>query len=258
VSGQTIRRLTVDVWRQAGPDAPGAFERHCVQDAAREMSVLELLDQINEALVARGDEPVAFDSDCREGICGACGCLVNGTPHGPADVTPVCLQRLWQFDDGDHLVLEPFRARAFPVVRDLVVDRSALDAIIAAGGYVSVATGTAPPAAATAVGHELAESAMDMAACIGCGACVAACPNASAALFTGAKISQLALMPQGNPERDQRVLAMVSEQEIHFGSCSNMGECVAACPAGIGLGSIARMNRELLRARWHRRIGYRR
>lgn len=247
-------RLTLDVWRQDGPDHDGSFERHEIDDAAPEMSVLELLDRLNDALLAAGREPVAFDSDCREGICGACGCLVNGTPHGPTDGTPVCLQRLWQFRDGDHLVLEPFRARAFPVIRDLVVDRSALDAIIAAGGYVSVATGTAPPAESVPVGHEVAEAAMDMAACIGCGACVAACPNAAATLFTSAKVAQLALLPHGQPERDRRVVAMVAEQEAHFGACSNIAECVPACPAEIPLASIARMNRELLRARVRRRF----
>jgi succinate dehydrogenase / fumarate reductase iron-sulfur subunit len=250
-------RLTVRVWRQAGPDARGAFEEHRVDDATPEMSVLELLDRLNAGLVADGGEPVAFDSDCREGICGACGCVVNGTPHGPADTTPVCLQRLWRFADGDVIVLEPFRAAAFPVVRDLVVDRSALDRIIAAGGYVSVATGEAPAADAVPVGHDVAEAAMDAAACIGCGACVAACPNAAATLFTSAKVAHLALMPQGAPERDRRVAAMVAVQEEHFGACSNIGECVPACPAEITLASIARMNRELLRARWRRRFGLR-
>ena len=213
------------------------------------MSFLELLDFLNEDLVAKGDEPVEFDSDCREGICGSCGAVVDGTAHGPDTGTALCQLHMRHFKDGDTVVVEPWRAKAFPLVRDLVVDRSALDRIIAAGGYVSVNTGQAPDANAIPIQRNSAELAMDAAACIGCGACVAACPNASAALFTSAKISQLALLPQGHPERERRVLRMVDQMDIEaFGNCSNHGECEAVCPKEISISNIARMRREYLKA----------
>lgn len=237
-------RLTLLIWRQSAPDEPGGLERYEVDEVAPQMSVLELLDMLNARLVAEGREPVAFDHDCREGICGSCGVMVNGRPHGPADTTPACLQRVRSFADGDVVTLEPFRARAFPVVRDLVVDRSALDRIIASGGFVSTATNAAPEAHTQPVSKREAETAMDHAACIGCGACVAACPNAAAQLFTGAKVAHLATLPQGQVERYDRVRAMVSTMEEWFGSCTSMGECVPACPADIGLDVIAELNRD--------------
>lgn len=240
--------LTLLVWRQPDPDTEGRFERHEVDRASPEMSLLELLDMLNAQLVAEGREPVAFDHDCREGICGSCGMMVDGQPHGPVDTTPACLQRLRSFRDGDEVVLEPFRAAAFPVVRDLVVDRSALDRIIAAGGYVSTATNAAPEAQTQPVNKHQAEAAMDHASCIGCGACVAACPNAAAQLFTGAKVAHLAALPQGQVERHDRVLSMVETMEGEFGSCTNHGECVPACPADIGLDVIAQLNRDRGRA----------
>ncbi|WP_370328095.1 succinate dehydrogenase/fumarate reductase iron-sulfur subunit [Euzebya sp.] len=250
--------LTIDVWRQDGPDVPGRFERHQVTDATPEMSLLELLDRLNDQLVGEGREPVAFDHDCREGICGTCGVTVDGRPHGPVPNTPTCHQHVRSFADGDRVTLEPFRAAGFRVVRDLVVDRSALDRIIAAGGTVSVDTGTAPDADAQPVHHDVAEQAMDFAACIGCGACVAACPNAAAHLFTGAKLAQLALLPQGAVERTERAQSMTAVMEEHFGSCTTYGECVEVCPAGIPLVAIARLNREVVRSRFGRRRSGRR
>ena len=237
------------VWRQAGPDAKGKLVPYTVENVSPDMSFLELLDFLNEDLVAKGDEPVEFDSDCREGICGSCGAVVDGTAHGPDTGTALCQLHMRHFTDGDTIVVEPWRAKAFPLVRDLVVDRSALDRIIAAGGYVSVNTGQAPDANALPIQRNSAELAMDAAACIGCGACVAACPNASAALFTSAKISQLALLPQGHPERERRVLRMVDQMDIEaFGNCSNHGECEAVCPKEISISNIARMRREYLKA----------
>jgi succinate dehydrogenase / fumarate reductase iron-sulfur subunit len=242
-------RIALDIWRQRGPRAPGAFVRYELQDVSEHMSFLEMLDVLNLQLVARGDEPVAFDSDCREGICGTCGFLVNGVAHGPVPNTTICQTHMRHFRDGDLLRLEPWRAAAFPVLRDLVVDRSALDRIVAAGGYVSVRTGGAPEANAILVPKPDADLAMEAAACIGCGACVAACPNASAALFTGAKISHLGRLPQGQPERPRRALALSAQAAAEgFGHCTAMGECAAACPASIPLAVIARMNGDFLRA----------
>jgi succinate dehydrogenase / fumarate reductase, iron-sulfur subunit len=244
-------RLSLLVWRQSDADAEGGLERYEVSDVSPEMSLLELLDKLNAQLVAEDREPVAFDHDCREGICGSCGMMVDGRPHGPVDRTPACLQRVRSFADGDVVVLEPFRAAAFPVVRDLVVDRSALDRIIASGGYVSTATNAAPEAQTYPVSKRQAETAMDHASCIGCGACVAACPNAAAQLFTGAKVTHLADLPQGQVEREERVRSMVETMEESFGTCSNFGECVPACPADIQLDVIAHLNRNYARAVLH-------
>jgi succinate dehydrogenase / fumarate reductase iron-sulfur subunit len=221
-----------------------------------DMSFLEMLDVLNEDLTARGEDSVAFDSDCREGICGTCGFMINGVAHGPRRGTTVCQLHMRHFRDGEELYLEPFRARAFPVIRDLIVDRSAFDRLIAAGGFISVPTGSAPDGNAILVPKPDAERAMDAAACIGCGACVAMCPNASAALFTGAKITHLGLLPQGQPERHDRVAGMVAAAgREHFGSCTNIGECEAVCPKGIPLEVIARLNRDFIRASWLRRPG---
>jgi succinate dehydrogenase / fumarate reductase iron-sulfur subunit len=215
------------------------------------MSFLEMLDVLNEDLVAKGEEPVAFDHDCREGICGSCGSMLNGVAHGPVAGTTLCQLHMRNFHDGDEIYIEPWRARAFPVVKDLVVDRTALDRLIAAGGFISVATGSAPDGNAIPVSKEAADRSMDAAACIGCGACVAMCPNASASLFMGAKIAHLGLLPQGQPERDSRVVAMVAQAAAEgFGACTNIGECEAVCPKKIKLEVIARMNRDFLRAKW--------
>ncbi|MFP4233740.1 MAG: succinate dehydrogenase/fumarate reductase iron-sulfur subunit [Nitriliruptoraceae bacterium] len=241
-------QLTLRIWRQDGPDERGRFERYELRDVSPEISLLEMLDMLNAQLVAEAREPVAFDHDCREGICGSCGVMVDGQPHGPVDSTPACLQRVRSFSDGDEIVIEPFRARAFPVIRDLVVDRSALDRIIAGGGYISTQTNAAPEAQSLPVNKQDAEQAMNHAACIGCGACVAACPNAAAQLFAGAKIAHLALLPQGQIERYERVRSMVSIMEDEFGSCTNMGECVPACPADIKLDVIAFLNRDYRRS----------
>lgn len=242
-------KFRLKIWRQAGPDQPGRFEEYTVDNISPDMSFLEMLDELNEELVRQDKDPIAFDSDCREGICGACGLMINGMAHGPKLGCTTCELRMREFPDGSLITVEPFRADAFPVIKDLVVDRSALDRIIAAGGYISVNTGSAPDANAIPIPKEIAEEAMDAAACIGCGACVAACPNASAALFTGAKISQLALLPQGHPERERRVISMVEQMDAEgFGNCSNHGECEAACPKGISIVNIARMRREYIRA----------
>jgi len=243
--------LILHVWRQKSADAPGRMVRYEARGISTHMSFLEMLDVVNEELIAKGEEPIAFDHDCREGICGMCGFMINGVAHGPRRGTTVCQLHMRYFQDGDEIYVEPWRARAFPVIRDLVVDRSAFDRIIAAGGYVSVSTGSAPDANSIPVPKEDADRAMDAAACIGCGACVAMCPNASAALFTGAKITHLGLLPQGQPERRRRALAMVAQagREL-FGSCTNIGECEAVCPKEIKLEVIARMNRDFLRASW--------
>lgn len=242
-------RIILHVWRQAGPDKPGRMVRYELDRVNPHMSFLEMLDVLNEDLMNRGEEPVAFDHDCREGICGSCGFMINGMAHGPLPATTVCQLHMRHFRDGDELYLEPWRARAFPVIKDLVVDRSALDRIIAAGGYITSPTGSAPDGNAILVPKENADRAMDAAACIGCGACVAACPNASASLFVGAKIAHLGLLPQGQPERDSRALKMVAAMsEELFGACSNVGACEAACPKSIRLDVIARMNRDYLKA----------
>jgi len=242
-------RLTLHVWRQAGRSAPGRFERYEMPDANEHMSFLEMLDVVNERLVLKGEEPIAFDHDCREGICGACGVVINGAPHGPRMRTTACQLHMRSFKDGDRITLEPWRATAFPVVKDLIVDRGAFDRIIASGGFVTAPTGSAPDGNAIPIPKENADLAMDAAACIGCGACVAACPNASAMLFTAAKVSQFALLPQGQPERLRRVRRMVAQMDAEgFGSCTNHGECEAACPKGISLENIARMNRDFIKA----------
>lgn len=242
-------RIFLKVWRQAGPKDHGQFVDYTAEDVSPDMSFLEMLDVVNEGLIAKGQDPIAFDSDCREGICGACGFLVGGIPHGPDPGTTVCQLHMRRFHDNDRLVLEPWRAKAFPVIKDLVVDRSAFDRIIQAGGYTSVNVGGAPDGNAILVAKTASDKAMDSAACIGCGACVAACKNASAVLFTSAKIAQLALLPQGQPERARRVVAMVDRHDAEgFGSCSNEGECEAVCPKEIPITNIAKMNREYLRA----------
>ena len=247
-------KLTLHVWRQKNPGDAGRMVQYEHKSVNPHMSFLEMLDVLNEELIAKGEEPIAFDHDCREGICGMCGFMINGVAHGPERGTTVCQLHMRHFKDGDVLYLEPWRARAFPVVKDLVVDRSAFDRIIAAGGFISVVTGSAPDGNTILVPKKNADLAMDAAACIGCGACVAACPNASAALFTGAKISHLGLLSQGQPERNLRVLSMVARvKEELFGSCTNIGECEAVCPKEIKLEVIARMNRDYLRASWTER-----
>ena len=237
------------VWRQDGADRPGRLVPYTARNISADMSFLELLDVVNEELIAKGEDPIAFDSDCREGICGTCGFLVDGVPHGPQPATTVCQLHMRHFKDGDTVTLEPWRARAFPLVKDLVVDRSAFDRIVQAGGYTSVNVGGAPDGNAILIPRDTVETAMDSAACIGCGACVAACKNASAVLFTSAKITHLALLPQGQVERATRVVRMVERHDAEgFGSCSNEGECEAVCPKEIKLSNIARMNREYFRA----------
>lgn len=246
-------RITIEVWRQSGPTDVGAFETYTLENVAPEQSLLELLDHLNADLVDRGIEPIAFDHDCREGVCGSCGVLVDGLAHGPLTNTPTCQQHLRSFSDGDHIRIEPLRARAFEVIRDLMVDRRALDSIIRAGGHIATPVGGATEANAILVSKPTAEQAMDHAACIGCGACVAVCPNASAHLFLGAKVSQLALLPQGQPERSERISAMSEAADAHFGACSDVGACRDACPAGVPLDAIARLNAERLRSVLRRR-----
>jgi len=241
-------RINLRIWRQAGPAAAGRFETYAV-DGNEHMSFLELLDVLNEQLIKEGKEPVEFDHDCREGICGSCGLMVNGMAHGPWKRTAVCQLHMREYRDGDTITVEPWRAKAFPLIRDLVVDRSAFDRIMAAGGYVSVSTGNAPDANSLPISKVNAELAMDYASCIGCGACVAACPNASASLFTAAKIAHLAQLPQGHPERARRVRSMVEQMETEgFGDCSNHAECEAVCPKGISISAIATMRREYMKA----------
>ena len=241
--------LTLHVWRQESPQHTGRFEAYRATDISEHMSFLEMLDVVNEGLVRNGGEPIAFDHDCREGICGACGMMINGEAHGPWDLTTVCQLHMREYRDGQELWIEPWRARAFPVLRDLVVDRTAFDRIIQSGGYVSVRTGSAPEANSIPVPKPGAEAAFDAAACIGCGACVAACPNASAMLFTAAKVAHLGFLPQGQPERDRRVLDMVAaHDEEGFGSCTNHGACQVVCPKGISVDHIARLNRDLIGA----------
>ena len=240
-------QLTLKVWRQAGPDAEGGLQEYQATDISPDMSFLEMLDIVNERLIERGEVPIAFDHDCREGICGSCGLMINGVAHGPMKGTATCQLHMRSFRSGDTLVIEPWRARAFPVIRDLVVNRGALDRVIASGGYVSVATGGAKDANNIPVSKSDADAAMDAAACIGCGACVAACPNGSASLFTAAKISHLGLLPQGQPERYRRALRMVAQMDLEsFGGCTLFGECQEACPKEISIDFISRMNRDFL------------
>ncbi|OQX60914.1 MAG: succinate dehydrogenase/fumarate reductase iron-sulfur subunit [Desulfococcus sp. 4484_241] len=241
--------LTLKVWRQERGSDKGRFETYDATGISTDMSFLEMLDVVNERLTLEGKEPIAFDHDCREGICGMCGAMVNGYAHGHESGTTLCQLHMRHFSDGDTIVIEPWRSRAFKVVKDLVVDRSAFDKIIQEGGYISVNTGGAPDGNTIPVPQDVAEKAMDAASCIGCGACVAACPNGSAMLFVGAKISQFALLPQGRPEAKDRVLAMLNmHDELGFGNCSNERECEARCPKNISIVNIARMNREFIKA----------
>jgi succinate dehydrogenase / fumarate reductase iron-sulfur subunit len=241
--------LTLRIWRQKDRTAEGKFISYKAEDISPDMSFLEMLDVLNEQLLKNGEEPIAFDHDCREGICGQCGVVINGRAHGPRAATTTCLLHMRSFQDGDTLTIEPWRAGAFPVLKDLVVDRSAFDRIIASGGFISIPTGNAPDGNAIPVPKQNADRAMDAAACIGCGACVAACPNGSAMLFVAAKIAHLGLLPQGQPERHRRALSMVARMdEEGFGACTNHGECEAVCPKEIPLEFIARMNRDYLRA----------
>jgi len=247
-------KLILHVWRQKSAAQPGKMIRYEHSRVNAHMSFLEMLDVLNEDLIAEGEEPIAFDHDCREGICGSCGFMINGVAHGPEPGTTVCQLHMRHFKDGDELTIVPWRAKAFPIVKDLVVDRSAFDRIIAAGGFISVSTGSAPDGNTISIPKKSVDLAMDAAACIGCGACVAACPNAAAALFTGAKISHLGLLPQGQPERYERSLNMVAQVKNEgFGSCTNIGECEAVCPKEIKLEVIARMNRDYIKASWTQR-----
>jgi len=244
-----MMRLILHVWRQAGPGAAGRFVRYEVQRVSPDISFLEMLDGLNETLAARKEEPIAFDHDCREGICGSCGMVINGRPHGPHRATTACQLHMRAFRDGDEIWIEPWRAKAFPVLKDLVVDRGAFDRIMQAGGFITARAGSAPEANAVLVPKRDAERAMDAAACIGCGACVAACPNASAMLFVAAKVAHLASLPQGQPERYNRVVGMVDAMDAGgFGACTNHGECMAACPKEISVDVIAQLNRDLIKA----------
>ncbi len=248
MAGNTIT-ITVKIWRQANNTSPGSLEKHSLDTISTDMSFLEMLDVLNEKLTLEGKEPVAFDHDCREGICGMCGAVVDGIAHGPERETTLCQLHMRHFHNGQTITIEPFRAQGFPLIKDLIVDGSAFDHIITAGGYISVNTGSPQDANSLPIAQHLAEQAMDAAACIGCGACVAACPNAAAMLFVSAKISQLALLPQGEPERKQRALSMVTAMDkAGFGNCGNERECENVCPKGISIRNIARLNREYLRA----------
>jgi succinate dehydrogenase / fumarate reductase iron-sulfur subunit len=247
-SGKSIK-LTLKVWRQKNAKDAGGFKAYAANHVSTDMSFLEMLDVVNNELEAKGEPPIAFDHDCREGICGMCSLVINGRPHGPESGTTACQLHMRKFNDGDTITIEPFRANAFPVVRDLVVDRSAFDRIVQSGGYISVATGAAQDANATPIPKGDADAAFDAAACIGCGACVAACPNASAMLFVGAKVSHLAHLPQGQPERSSRVLNMIGRMDKEgFGACTNHYECEAACPKEISVRVIAEMNRDFGKA----------
>ena len=242
-------RLTLNVWRQKTATSAGAFETYEAPDISPDMSFLEMLDVVNESLIAQDREPIAFDHDCREGICGTCGMMINGVAHGPERATTACQLHMRHFKDGDTITIEPWRSRAFPVLRDLVVDRGSFDRIVQAGGYISVSTGSAPDGNAVPVPKTVSDLAMDAAACIGCGACVAACPNGSASLFTSAKMAHLNLLPQGQPERYRRAIQMVAQMDAEgFGHCTNIGECEAVCPKEISMDFIGRMNRDLIGA----------
>jgi succinate dehydrogenase / fumarate reductase iron-sulfur subunit len=246
-------RVHLRVWRQPATDAPGKFEEFDLDDVSPDMSFLEMFDVLNEALLAEGREPVVFDHDCREGICGSCAMMINGRAHGPERGTATCQLHMRKFEDGAHITVEPWRAAAFPIIKDLAVDRGAFDRIVQAGGYITAPTGAAPEANLILVPKEVADAAMDAAACIGCGACVAACPNGAAHLFTAAKIAHLNLLPQGQPERFTRVENMVDEMERWFGSCTMHGECEAACPKEISIDFIALMNRDYIKAKFKNR-----
>jgi succinate dehydrogenase / fumarate reductase iron-sulfur subunit len=246
-------KITLEVWRQSGPDAPGGFETHHVDNVSPDMSFLEVFDVLNEALVARSHEPIAFDHDCREGICGSCSMMINGRAHGPERGTATCQLHMRKFQDGAHIIVEPWRAAAFPIIKDLCVDRAAFDRIIEAGGYISAPTGSAPDGNLILVPKAVSDTAMDAAACIGCGACVAACPNGAAQLFTAAKAQHLNLLPQGQPERWERVVNMVTEMERWFGSCTLHGECEVACPKDISIDFIALLNRDFIKAQFKQR-----
>ena len=249
MSSEKNLNLTLNVWRQKNAQSEGGFENYAAPGISSDMSFLEMLDVVNEGLITKGADPIAFDHDCREGICGACSMVIDGRPHGPKERTTACQLHMRSFKDGDTIAIEPWRAAAFPVQKDLVVDRGAFDRIIAAGGFISAPTGSAQDANSLPIPKENADLAMDAAACIGCGACVAACPNASAMLFVAAKVSQLALLPQGQPERYIRVRDMVAQMDAEeFGTCTNHGECESACPKGISVENIARMNRDYLKA----------
>ncbi|PKL85082.1 MAG: succinate dehydrogenase [Ignavibacteriae bacterium HGW-Ignavibacteriae-1] len=246
-------KLTLNIWRQKDKNSKGQFENYNLNEVSPDMSFLEMLDVLNEDLLHKGDEPVAFDHDCREGICGACSMTINGRPHGPEKQTTTCQLHMRKFNDGETITIEPFRAKPFPVIRDLIVDRTAFDRIQQAGGFVSVNTGSSPDSNAVPIAKVAADKAFDAAACIGCGACVAACPNGAAMLFTSAKIGQFALLPQGQPERKERVIAMVKQMDSEgFGACTNHYECEAACPKGISVEFIAMMNRDFMKASFTR------
>jgi succinate dehydrogenase / fumarate reductase iron-sulfur subunit len=243
--------VKLKVWRQSGPDAPGQLVDYTADNVSTDMSFLEMLDVVNEKLIAIGQDAIAFDSDCREGICGSCGLVINGIPHGPIRGATTCQLHMRSFKNGDEITIEPWRAKAFPVIKDLVVDRSAFDRIIAVGGYIAFNTGGAPDGNVIPIAKDVAETAMDSAQCIACGACVAACKNAAAHLFTAAKISHLGLLPQGQPERYRRVVRMVDQMDAEgFGMCSNEGECEAVCPKEIPISNIARMSRDYYMALW--------
>lgn len=248
-------KITLRIWRQKNAQSAGSFEDYLVDHVSPDSSFLEMLDVLNETLEEKGQEPVAFEHDCREGICGSCSMMINGQAHGPRELTTACQLHMRNFKDGDTVTIEPWRAKAFPIVKDLVVDRSAFDRIIQAGGFVSVNTGGAQDANAVPIEKDVVEDAMDAAQCIGCGACVASCPNGSASLFTAAKLSHLGTLAQGKPERYQRVLKMVAQMDKEiFGSCTNHGECQTACPKGISIKYISRMNRDYLRANFNQLV----
>ncbi len=246
-------KIKLTVWRQAGHDAPGAFRDYELADVSPDMSFLEMLDTLNEQLIAAGEEPVVFDHDCREGICGSCGMVINGVPHGPERGTATCQLHMRKFSDGDHITIEPFRATAFPINKDLSVNRSPFDRIVEAGGFITAPTGSAPDANLIPVPKDVSDASMDAAACIGCGACVAACPNGAAQLFTSAKLQHLNLLPQGQAERYDRTVRMVDTMERYFGSCTNHRECEAACPKEISIDFIALMNRDYVKAQLKQR-----